>query len=96
MLSVVLFSFISSSRIFGKYVLFSLKNDQEDAEPVVIYGAGSAGKELFEALQFDNSKKILGFFDDSTELKDRLINKVPIYTSFMKDSVKISRRLVAM
>ena len=54
MLSVVLFSFISSSRIFGKYVLFSLKNDQEDAEPVVIYGAGSAGKELFEALQFDN------------------------------------------
>ena len=84
MLSVVLFSFISSSRIFGKYVLFSLKNDQEDAEPVVIYGAGSAGKELFEALQFDNSKKILGFFDDSTQLKDRLINKVPIYTSFRK------------
>ena len=84
MLSVVLFSFISSSRIFGKYVLFSLKNVQEDAEPIVIYGAGSAGKELFEALQFDNSKKILGFFDDSTELKDRLINKVPIYTSFKK------------
>ena len=84
LLSVVLFSFISSSRIFGKYVLFSLKNEQEDAEPVVIYGAGSAGKELFEALQFDNSKKILGFFDDSTELKDRLINKVPIYTSFKK------------
>ena len=82
MLSVVLFSFISSSRIFGKYVLFSLKNVDDDAEPVVIYGAGSAGKELFEALQFDNSKKILGFFDDSIELKDRLINKVPIYTSF--------------
>ena len=34
MLSVVLFSFIASSRIFGKYVLFSLKNVQEDAEPV--------------------------------------------------------------
>ena len=84
MLSVVLFSFISSSRIFGKYVLFTLKNEQEDAEPVVIYGAGSAGKELFEALQFDNSKKILGFFDDSIELKDRSINKVPIYTSFKK------------
>ena len=84
MLSVVLFSFISSSRIFGKYVMFSLKNVQADAEPVIIYGAGSAGKELFEALQFDTSKKILGFFDDSTELKDRLINKVPIYTSFKK------------
>ena len=62
--------------------MFSLKNVDDDAEPVVIYGAGSAGKELFEALQFDNSKKILGFFDDSIELKDRLINKVPIYTSF--------------
>ena len=101
MLSVVLFSFISSSRIFGKYVLFSLKNDQEDAEPVVIYGAGSAGKELFEALQFDNSKKILGFFDDSTELKDRLINKVPIYTSFkkleeLKESVKSLTVLLAI
>ena len=101
MLSVVLFSFISSSRIFGKYVLFSLKNEQEDAEPVVIYGAGSAGKELFEALQFDNSKKILGFFDDSTELKDRLINKVPIYTSFkkleeLKESVKSLTVLLAI
>ena len=84
MLSVVLFSFISSSRIFGKYVLFSLKNVQDNAEPIIIYGAGSAGKELFEALQFDNSKKILGFFDDSTELKDRSINKVPIYTNFKK------------
>ena len=84
MLSVVLFSFISSSRIFGKYVLFSLKNVQDNAEPIIIYGAGSAGKELFEALQFDTSKKILGFFDDSTELKDRSINKVPIYTSFKK------------
>jgi FlaA1/EpsC-like NDP-sugar epimerase len=84
MLSVVLFSFISSSRIFGKYILFSLKNVLEDAEPVIIYGAGSAGKELFEALQFDNSKKILGFFDDSTQLKDRLINKIPIYTNFKK------------
>ncbi len=84
MLSVVLFSFLSSARIFGKYILFSLKNTNIDAEPVVIYGAGSAGKELCEALQFDKSKRILGFFDDSIQYKNRLINKVPIYTSFNK------------
>ena len=84
MLSVVLFSFLTSTRIFAKYILFSLKNVNSDAIPVIIYGAGSAGKELFEALQFDKSKKIVGFFDDSNQFKDRLINNVPIFTSFKK------------
>tara|TARA_B100000900_G_scaffold400922_1_gene405043 strand:- start:3817 stop:5730 length:1914 start_codon:yes stop_codon:yes gene_type:complete len=84
MLSVVLFSFLSSSRIFAKYILFSLKNVNSDAIPIIIYGAGSAGKELFEALQFDKSKRILGFFDDSNQFKHRLINNIPIYTSFKK------------
>ena len=84
MLSVVLFSFLSSTRIFAKYILFSLKNVNSDAIPVIIYGAGSAGKELFEALQFDKSKRIVGFFDDSNQFKDRLINNVPIFTSFKK------------
>ena len=84
MLSVVLFSFITLSRIMGKYILLSLKSSFSNAEPIIIYGAGSAGKEVFEALQFDNSKKIIGFFDDSSELSNRLINNVPIFSSYKK------------
>ena len=49
MLSVVLFSFITLSRIMGKYILLSLKSSFSNAEPIIIYGAGSAGKEVFEA-----------------------------------------------
>ena len=84
MLSVVLYSFLSTTRIIAKYILFSLKVSDVDAEPILIYGAGSAGKELYEALQFDKSKKIIGFFDDSTELSNRVINNIPIYSNFKK------------
>ena len=49
----------------GKYILLSLKSSFSNAEPIIIYGAGSAGKEVLR-LQFDNSKKIIGFFDDSS------------------------------
>ena len=84
MLSVVLYSFLSTTRIIAKYILFSLKVSDADAEPILIYGAGSAGKELYEALQFDKSKKIIGFFDDSTELSNRVINNIPIYSNFQK------------
>tara|TARA_B100000212_G_scaffold207646_1_gene156681 strand:- start:3706 stop:5616 length:1911 start_codon:yes stop_codon:yes gene_type:complete len=84
MLSIVLYSFLSSIRIFAKYILFTLKASDINAEPIIIYGAGSAGKELYEALQFDKSKKIIGFFDDSDELSNRIINNIPIYTKFSK------------
>ena len=84
MLSIVLYSFLSSIRIFAKYILFTLKASDINAEPIIIYGAGSAGKELYEFLQFDKSKKIIGFFDDSDELSNRIINNIPIYTKFSK------------
>ena len=45
----------------GKYILLSLKSSFSNAEPIIIYGAGSAVKKVFEALQFDNSKKLSAF-----------------------------------
>jgi FlaA1/EpsC-like NDP-sugar epimerase len=52
-----------------------------DAVPIVIYGAGSAGQELCQAILMDKSKKLIAFYDDSKNLKDRSKNGIPIYGS---------------
>jgi FlaA1/EpsC-like NDP-sugar epimerase len=56
----------------------------DDAKPVIIYGAGRAGNELYQSLLLDPSKRVLAFFDDSKNLKNQLINNIPILGSFKK------------
>ena len=53
-----------------------------DAKNIVIYGAGASGNELFQATLLDPSKKLLAFYDESKDLKDRQINNIPILGSF--------------
>ena len=55
-----------------------------DAKNIVIYGAGASGNELFQATLLDPSKKLLAFYDESKDLKDRQINNIPILGSFDK------------
>jgi len=52
-----------------------------DAAPIIIYGAGAAGQELSQAILMDKSKKLIAFYDDSKNLKDRSKNGIPIYGS---------------
>ena len=44
---------------------------------VVIYGAGNAGKQIFNELQ-KNKEKVLFFIDDNTKLQNTNFNGVPI------------------
>ncbi|MDN3453867.1 MULTISPECIES: nucleoside-diphosphate sugar epimerase/dehydratase [unclassified Psychrobacter] len=46
----------SRSKRYGQY------------ENIIIYGAGAAGKELFEALHYSHKYHIVGFIDDNTQL----------------------------
>ena len=82
-LSFLFYALINIIRIIARILIYPNSNE-ENAVPVVIYGAGAAGKELMEALQIDKSKNLIAFYDDSYDLKNRLINKVPIYGSQKK------------
>jgi len=79
-LSSVFLTFINLSRVVAKYFLQPM-DSARDAVPIVIYGAGSAGQELSQAILMDKSKKLIAFYDDSKNLKDRSKNGIPIYGS---------------
>ena len=81
LLSAVFYAFLNISRDIAKYLLYPYDTDP-DARPIVIYGAGATGNELFQSIMLDRSKKLIAFFDDSKNLKDQQINNIPIFGSF--------------
>ena len=81
LLAAVFYAFINISRDIAKYILYPY-NTNDDARHIVIYGAGASGNELFQSILLDPSKKLLAFFDDSKNLKDRQISNIPILGSF--------------
>ena len=80
LLSAVFYAFLNISRDIAKYILYP-KNFNLDAKPVVIYGAGASGNELFQSLMLDPSRRLIAFFDNSKNLKDTQINNIPILSS---------------
>ncbi|MDC1414776.1 polysaccharide biosynthesis protein [Gammaproteobacteria bacterium] len=80
-LSAVFYAFLNVSRDAAKYLLYPY-NTNADAKNVVIYGAGASGNELFQSILLDPSKRLLAFFDDSKNLRNRQINNIPILSSF--------------
>ena len=72
-LSVIFYALIHVTRIVARIILYPETID-ENAMPIVIYGAGAAGKELMEAIQIDKSKNLIAFFDESRDLIGRSIN----------------------
>ena len=80
-LSAVFYAFLNVSRDAAKYLLYPY-NTNADAKNVVIYGAGASGNELFQSILLDPSKRLLAFFDDSKNLRNRQINNIPILGSF--------------
>lgn len=82
-LSVMFYALINVIRILARIIIYPDIRD-ENALPIIIYGAGAAGKELMEAVLIDKSMQLIAFFDDSKDLRDRAINNIPIYGSFSK------------
>ena len=78
LLSSVFYAFLQISRDFAKLVIYPSK-DRANAKPVLIYGAGTAGNELYQSLKMSPSVKIVGFFDNSLKLKGAAINNIKIY-----------------
>ena len=78
LLSYVFYAFVQVSRDAARIMLypFSQKNI---GKPVLIYGAGSAGNELYQAVKFNKDINIIGFFDNSEALGGAEINNIKIY-----------------
>ena len=84
-LQPILFLFaILSSRLFAERVLvgnFKSKTKEAELPRTLIYGAGSAGRQLLQALKNTNEMKVVGFVDDDLQLQGQLLDNQNIFSS---------------
>jgi FlaA1/EpsC-like NDP-sugar epimerase len=80
---MLLFFAVSSSRFFIKYLLggkYLFKDKSQFLKKVLVYGAGSAGRELVSALVNSNELKVVGFLDDDDRLQGQVLQGQEIYS----------------
>ena len=78
---LVLFIFIGSSRILARVWLGRLTVDsskKSKVKRVLIYGAGSAGRQLVSAISLSQEMVAVGFLDDDDRLHGHVLNGIPI------------------
>ena len=78
LLSAVFYAFLQISRDIARLIIYPTK-ERISAKPILIYGAGSAGNELYQSIKQDPNINVIGFFDNSIGLKGAEINNIKIY-----------------
>jgi FlaA1/EpsC-like NDP-sugar epimerase len=78
---ILVVMFIGGSRFFARWLLTNenLTNPLSIKNNVLIYGAGSAGRELCTALYQSNEYKPVAFIDNSVELYRQSINGLKVF-----------------
>jgi FlaA1/EpsC-like NDP-sugar epimerase len=81
---ILLFLFIGASRAITRFWLgqgYQSLLNQSQRKRVLIYGAGSAGRQLAGALANSEDMNVVGFVDDDVSLHNSLLNGKIIYPS---------------
>jgi FlaA1/EpsC-like NDP-sugar epimerase len=90
---MLLFFAVVSSRLFVKYLLggnYLFKDKSQFLKKALVYGAGSAGRQLVSALENSNELKVVGFLDDDERLHGQLLQGQEIYSSLkITDLIKL-------
>jgi len=90
---LLLFIGIGASRYFVRYWLGSINNIQKafhrDKPIALIYGAGSAGRQLASGLSINKEMMVKGFIDDDPRLQRNTINGISVYpNSNLQDLIR--------
>ncbi len=100
---ILLLLFVGASRAFARFWLGDSYRSilkQAYRPKVLIYGAGTSGRQLAAALVGSSKMQVVGFLDDDDRLHGRWLNGLPIYEpanlSTLNNSTKISDVLLAM
>ena len=89
-LSFVFYASIQIIRDLARILIYP-SNSNNKGKPVLIYGAGAAGNELYQAIKNDSKIEIVGFFDSSNSLNGSEINNIKIYGS-LKHIQKLKKK----
>jgi len=77
-LGFVFYASIQIVRDFARIIIYP-NASIKIGKPVLIYGAGAAGNELYHAIKNNKEINIVGFFDNSNSLNGSEINNIKIY-----------------
>ena len=80
---LILMLLVGGSRAVARQWLSALSQDQRkklSVSRLLIYGAGTAGVQIAEAVANSHDFKLCGFIDDSPSLQGLTINHVPVYS----------------
>ena len=92
--------FIAGSRLFLRSYIHSYTRKRKNKQPVAVYGAGSAGAELANAMQSGWEYEPVAFLDDNPEKHGIEIHGVKVYSSDklpeLVDNAGVSQVLLAM
>ncbi|MBB3693788.1 nucleoside-diphosphate sugar epimerase/dehydratase [Sphingomonas sp. BK580] len=81
---ILLFLAVCSVRLAVGYVLGGQMQRRLDLKPlhrVLIYGAGSSGRQLAAAIGASRESNVVGFIDDDRSISGTRINGLPVYQS---------------
>ena len=76
---ILLFLAISATRISIKYLFLSNVKKIKNKTNVLIYGAGSAGRQLMTSLESNLEMKVVGFLDDDPQFHRQIILGQTVY-----------------
>jgi FlaA1/EpsC-like NDP-sugar epimerase len=100
---LLLFLFVGFSRFAVRYWLGGLYKERasnQDAARMLIYGAGSAGRQLAGAIGASKEMQLLGYVDDDDRLHGQVLNGLRIYgfkdIRRLRDTQKVSLVLLAI
>ena len=79
LLASVFYAFLQISRDIARLIIYPTK-EIASAKPVLIYGAGTAGNELFQSIKQNINVNVIGFYDSSKDLKGTEINTIKIFS----------------
>jgi UDP-N-acetylglucosamine 4,6-dehydratase len=78
LIAFVFYGSLQISRDLSRLMIYQ-NRIRDNGKPVLIYGAGSAGNELFHAIKNNKNINIIGFFDNSNALNGSEINNIKIF-----------------
>ena len=84
---ILLFLSISSLRIVIKFLFLNNFRTSKNKKKVLIYGAGSAGRQLLASLENNLEMNVIGFLDDNPQFHRQIVLGQTIYDPLMLDKL---------
>jgi FlaA1/EpsC-like NDP-sugar epimerase len=71
---------ITGSRLFSRWIFLNINNNSLKTKNVLIYGAGSAGRQLSSVLNQSKEYKPVAFIDNDSQIYHQTINGLKIFS----------------